>query len=365
MLAPAQQAVAFGYFSLMWGVGSLVGPAIGGVLARPCLGWLAGGALCAPGALLQRFPYLLPCGVVAALSVAATVLTAVTMEESAPGLRRTEPALGKGVPYSSLGEEAAAPEVEMAAGRPGDGSSGAEERQRRQQGAAEAGAAAAGAAAASPMRLRDRTFSNDSALAVDGPADGPRCRPEDEGGEWAELLPGAVEARGALPKRVAAAEAPWYRQRGVVLTLGGYALIAFIFNILDELVPIYASAPLAEGGLGFSTRQLAPSLSFSGVVLIGWALWGFPWLLRRLGATRACRNGLWQSVPMALLIPAASIFGGRFLAPQAVMFLALGLKSFSATNAFTSCIIMVNASAPEGERVGCSEWDSAVLLVRV
>ena len=54
----------------------------------------------------------------------------------------------------------------------------------------------------------------------------------------------------------------------------------------QQVVPIFASAPAEEGGLGFSTSQLAPSLTFGGGVLMVWALAGYPAMLRRLGPVR-------------------------------------------------------------------------------
>ena len=50
--APQTQAKGFGLFSLMWGLGSLSGPSIGGALAQPCSGALRVEALCRPGSLL-------------------------------------------------------------------------------------------------------------------------------------------------------------------------------------------------------------------------------------------------------------------------------------------------------------------------
>lgn len=48
------QGKAFGYFSLAWGLGALVGPALGGALANPCTGVLQSSAACASGSLLQQ-----------------------------------------------------------------------------------------------------------------------------------------------------------------------------------------------------------------------------------------------------------------------------------------------------------------------
>ena len=46
------------------------------------------------------------------------------------------------------------------------------------------------------------------------------------------------DSASALEPRV-----PWYRQRSLQLVLAGYASIAFLMNFLEELTPIFASAP--------------------------------------------------------------------------------------------------------------------------
>jgi hypothetical protein len=43
---------------------------------------------------------------------------------------------------------------------------------------------------------------------------------------------------------------PWYRQRQVLLALAGYGNTCLLFCALDELTPMFASAPLAQGELG-------------------------------------------------------------------------------------------------------------------
>lgn len=49
-----------------------------------------------------------------------------------------------------------------------------------------------------------------------------------------------------------------------------------------------------------------------------------------------------------LLFPVASLLGGSKAAQQGVLFGAMGLRGVAATNAFTSCIILVNSAAPPG-----------------
>ena len=70
----------------------------------------------------------------------------------------------------------------------------------------------------------------------------------------------------------------------VLLTLGGYGTIAFIYNLEDELMPLYASAPLSVGGLALATSQLAVPLILGGLSVALFALWGYP--------RRACASAL-------------------------------------------------------------------------
>ena len=87
-----------------------------------------------------------------------------------------------------------------------------------------------------------------------------------------------------------------------MLTLAGYSTIAFSYNIVDELVPIYASAPVESGGLALSTSQLAVPLAAGGAAIITWSLLGYPWLRSKLGTKNTCRSGLLGSACMVLLI---------------------------------------------------------------
>ena len=60
-----------------------------------------------------------------------------------------------------------------------------------------------------------------------------------------EMLP-ALSAKVEVEDESASALAPrvpWYRQRSLQLVLAGYASIAFLMNFLEELTPIFASAP--------------------------------------------------------------------------------------------------------------------------
>lgn len=276
-----EQATAMAWMSLAWGVGTLIGPMLG-ILAKPCASVLTGSALCAEGGLFTWSPFLLPCLAASAFSAVAAVWCALSLEESAPWARSK-------LQYQPVRQNEV--ELEMAVG-------------------------------AKPA-LR----SAGTRQAVD--ADSPKAVPVFE-----EDLSAASKQQSQ----------PWHKQRNVRLSLAGYGLTAFVFIVLDELTPLFVSAPVSSGGLGLPTAQLAAPLSFGGLALLLWAWRGFPWVHSHLGTVKTCVfPGLLCSVPVALLIPLASV---PMLPPQPVMWLAMACKSIVGVNAFTACLIMVNTVSP-------------------
>jgi hypothetical protein len=51
----------------------------------------------------------------------------------------------------------------------------------------------------------------------------------------------------------------------IVLTIFGYTCMCLLYNLLDEMTPIYSSAQRSAGGLGLTTSQLAWPLAVGGV----------------------------------------------------------------------------------------------------
>ena len=74
------------------------------------------------------------------------------------------------------------------------------------------------------------------------------------------------------------------------------------------MTPIFASAPIQQGGLALSPEELALPMAFGGVALTVFALLVYPKLQPRLGMLWTCRLGLLCAVPAALLTPCASLF---------------------------------------------------------
>lgn len=125
-----------------------------------------------------------------------------------------------------------------------------------------------------------------------------------------------------------------------------YGSIAFIYNFVDELTPLFAAAPPAIGGVGLLASQLAVPLVFCGVVLMVYAVYGYPWFQRTYGAKVSCRLGLLATAPVVLLIPIAHYFSWSVVSAQLTLCAVLALKSSAASNSFSGSMILVNNAAP-------------------
>ena len=127
---------------------------------------------------------------------------------------------------------------------------------------------------------------------------------------------------------------------------------------MDELTPLFAAAPPAIGGVGLLASQLAVPLVFCGVVLMWYAIYGYPWFQRNYGAGFSCRVGLLVTAPTVLLIPVAHYFSWSVVAAQLALCVILGLKSMGAANAFSGSMILVNNASPKhafGKVNGCGQ----------
>ncbi|CAL8469413.1 g8954 [Coccomyxa elongata] len=139
---------------------------------------------------------------------------------------------------------------------------------------------------------------------------------------------------------------PWYKSRKMLLVLGAYASIAFLMNFLEELTPIFASAPYDKGGLNFKPDEVALPVSFAGLGLILFSLLAYQRIQKRLGCLACAKIGLTVAIPMVLLIPMPSLLVPRYWAVQSLFIPVFGLKAMCSIMCMTSSMILVNLTAP-------------------
>jgi hypothetical protein len=195
-----------------------------------------------------------------------------------------------------------------------------------------------------------------------------------------QAVPAQAEAAGGLA---------WYRQPQVLLVLCAYGAVCLLFCAIDELLPIFASAPLPQGerslhagagaasgwmseaccltwllllpfhvlcwtgGLSMSAALLAGPLVFGGACLILVALFAFPPAQRALSTLGVTRLGLCLAVGVCLALPctrfvATASGGGSSIGPAAwlLLYSSMLCKALSGCFAFTGTMIAVNLSAP-------------------
>lgn len=73
--------------------------------------------------------------------------------------------------------------------------------------------------------------------------------------------------------------------RVLVALISGYGLIAFMFCLLDEVVPIYASTPRQHNGLGMTGSQLSIPFSIGGAAMM-LAVFMYPSVQHKIGCHR-------------------------------------------------------------------------------
>lgn len=143
-----------------------------------------------------------------------------------------------------------------------------------------------------------------------------------------------------------AAELAWYKNRLVVICLIGAGLNTVTFNYLDELTPLFASAPTLRGGLGMPESQFAIPLTVSGVALMLYSVLLYPATQKRFGQLTCCKLGLLGAIPSSMLVPASSAFLPSQPLVQSCLVLALCIRSVAKIMSLSSSTILINTVAP-------------------
>jgi hypothetical protein len=119
---------------------------------------------------------------------------------------------------------------------------------------------------------------------------------------------------------------------------------------LDELLPIFAAAPLNVGGLALTPQGLAAPLAFGGAAVFAFTLLCYPPLVARCGLRAATRGGFAASALASLALPAASLApAASHAARSALLYSAVALRGAAAVTVFTSSMLLVNRACPPGQ----------------
>jgi len=131
--------------------------------------------------------------------------------------------------------------------------------------------------------------------------------------------------------------------------IGTYALCAFMFILLDELFPLYASYAPELGGLGFDTKKIGFALSIGAVCTVPWLLFGYKPLVKKYGAVRSCAIGSSVFIFVATLTPLMSAFRKSPGLLWGYIALNGALRGVTASTIFSCTAVLVNNAAPPGK----------------
>ncbi|KAG0204301.1 hypothetical protein BGX28_003724 [Mortierella sp. GBA30] len=95
------------------------------------------------------------------------------------------------------------------------------------------------------------------------------------------------------------------------LTLIIYTLLVLTSILGSEFVMLYTQSPVLRGGLGFSAKVLGEVLTMRGIIKLVFNLFGYPWMVVRLGLLRCLRLGI-------VVIGTISVIGLGCLVPWSV-----------------------------------------------
>ena len=274
LVPPTEQASAMSMIAATWGLGNLVGPAIGGLLSM--YGLCEAGNTTAVGNASEadivstvgqaandntscpHYPFILPNLVCAALSLVALVAVKRVLPcDRRRTAGRVQPDVAKGAALAPAGSSAVAVAEH----------SRAEEKDT--------------------AALRSKV----DAIASDA------GDPDDTSRKARQplvLSQRQLATRGAL----------------LVAFYGGIALNDIIHN---EAFPLWCVAPVEAGGLGLDSTMLGTLLSISGAALLFFQMVLFPPLSRRVSITRLCLMGTAASGGLYALLPFVTIFRERRL----------------------------------------------------
>ncbi|CAL3965388.1 hypothetical protein PZA11_001855 [Diplocarpon coronariae] len=320
------QPRAYTIMPFVWCLGSILGPTLGGALARPVINYPT---IFAPGTIWERFPYLLPnliCTVIVACGVMVGLLF---LEETHAEKRyRRDPgvALGQWL-WSSVTGRAEPP-----------------------------------SARGEKVAHLDETMS---LLSVDEPPPGyrttegsPKLRatPSPETPEDLDLNAPALEPHLPTPRATKPAATKAFT-RQVVMNIVGYGILAYHTMTFDAMLPTMLSTQAPDGGreewrlpfkfvggYGLDTKAIGVILSIQGLYSMVATVFLFPIVVRRLGALGLFRliavtyPVLYLATPYLVLLPAG-------LRTPGIYAVVIWKCTFS-TMAYPANAILLTNSAP-------------------
>lgn len=279
------QPFAYSIMPFVWSFGSILGPLIGGALAEPCLNYPQ---FFAPGTLFDRYPFLLPNLVCAAILVVGILVGILFLEETHQEIKYRRD-IGLEIGQKLL------------------------DRFNWQRGPKFCG------------KVNDANFEESRSLLDDEPPPGYRTT------EGSPRFPSSRALSPAAPPYTRSAVRISLQSKGastsvqkaftkpVIIHILGYGILAYHTMSFDQLIPIFLSSKVSTAPPDLPFRfsgGFAMSSKHEGIIMLAQGLYSmfaqailFPVLARRFGCLNIYRSTvimwplLYLLVPYTILLP--------------------------------------------------------------
>ena len=320
---PHEQGMALSLIASMWGLGNIIGPALGGMLSEtvPSVPYLLPNLVCAVFALLIMIPAhrLLP-GVGSSSSSSSSSSSDQSVAAEAPTSPPTSPPTISPPASPPPPADAQVPSTPAA-----DRSLSVSTPPAKLTEISLASPDPEGSAAPAP-RTQSAFF--------------PRKRPELSVGVRSGADAGSFSSLWAQRHGVPA------RARAPLIL---YALAAGCSIVFDEVLPLWCVAPVSHGGLGFSTADIGVLLTVAGIALFLFQLYMMPCLLHRNSPTRLFKQTTFSSAVCYMLLPLVARAPSPALRWTMLIVLVVLMRCVQGM-AFMNIFVMINNSMLAGER---------------
>ncbi|KAJ3223538.1 hypothetical protein HDU81_009132 [Chytriomyces hyalinus] len=309
------QSLRFSLIGIMWSLGTIFGPMVGGCLSNPVKqfpGWFGGCPF------LKENPYFLPCFLSACVSLIGFVVGLLFLEETNEKVKSARRSVEVGVEDGDL--STASDEHHVAASTSGYGSL---QRNLTLTAISES-------PVESPQQTRACSLSASSLEIEDT---GTRTSSQETLQASTELPASRFEAKS-------------------VIAIGAYAMFSFQNIILEEVFSLWVVSPPEDGGLGYTPTDVGICLSILGFVALYFQLVLYPSMSRSISPVTLFQTGSVLCIVPYLMYP----FISGILAPSLqnstliwfIVMTNLAMRQFCNVLCFTSIFIIINNSATDG-----------------
>ncbi|KAH7149972.1 major facilitator superfamily domain-containing protein [Dactylonectria estremocensis] len=334
-----QQPRAYTIMPMVWCIGSIIGPMIGGALARPCISYPE---IFARGTIWDKYPYLLP-----NLFSAATVFVGVII-----GLLFLEETHADKKSQRDRGREIGNSIVRLFGGYAKcNGRNRGPEKQALLDGEQRIGYMST-----RPSRMTSTNSDDDEVLpAYQSQENSPRLAPQADtmSLESAPLEPVAPVVEQERKQKIFT--------KPVIMNIISYGILAFHTMTFDQLFPVFLSTsrpehPIKElpfrftDGFGLETKTIGFIMSVQGVYSLFSNYLIVPPVTRRLGSLRLFRMLAFSYFALYIVTPYLVLLPESMRMP-AIYILVIWKCTF-ATMAYPSNAILLANSAPSKQVLG-------------